>query len=198
MKITIIGQKQFAVDVLTRLKADGHKILAALAPSEEDRFFIAAAGGATTALTHGGRIVAEDIADGSDVIVAAYAHAFITKEARKKARLGAIGYHPSLLPLHRGRDAVRWAVHARERVTGGTVYQMDDGADTGDVIRQEHCFIYPDDTPQTLWRRDLHPLGVRLLSESISLLEAGLAAPKPQDERLATWEPAFCGGRLSG
>ena len=49
---------------------------------------------------------------------AAHSHDFIGRKTRALSRLGALGYHPSLLPLHRGRDAIRWAVHMRVRCLG--------------------------------------------------------------------------------
>ena len=60
---------------------------------------------------------------------------------RARFRLGVLAYHPSLLPAHRGRDATRWAIHMLERVTGGTVYWMDDGVDTCPLEAQDFCHI---------------------------------------------------------
>jgi len=47
------------------------------------------------------------------------------RRTRARARVAAIGYHPSLLPLHRGRDALRWTIRDGDRVTGGSVYRGD-------------------------------------------------------------------------
>jgi methionyl-tRNA formyltransferase len=133
-----------------------------------------------------------------DLAVAAHLHRFMPGTVRARFRLGVLAYHPSLLPAHRGRDAVRWAVHMRERVTGGTVYWMDEGADTGPIEAQGFCHILPGETPSELWRRELAPLGLRLLTETVARLAAGEAPRKfPQDERLATFEPAFAGRKLA-
>ena len=112
--------------------------------------------------------------------------------------LGALGYHPSLLPRHRGRDAVRWAIHMGDHVTGGTVYWMDDGADTGPMAAQGWCWVRPGDTAEELWRRDLGPLGVRLFARALGAIEAGCPLAVPQDPELATWEPAFGPARRLG
>lgn len=127
----------------------------------------------------------------------AHAHCYISAEARARASIGTIGYHPSLLPRHRGRDAVRWAVHMREPVTGGTVYWMDDGADTGPIALQDWCLIRPADDAAMLWRRELGPMGVRLLLQAINLADQGRLAAVPQDEALATWEPRFKAASLA-
>jgi len=128
---------------------------------------------------------------GVDLIVAAHCHCFITPGALAAARLGAIGYHPSLLPRHRGRDAIRWALHMHEQVTGGTVYWMNERADSGPIAAQGWCHIRPDDTPDALWRRELAPMGLRLIGEVLAEIAWGMITAVPQDEALATWEPAF-------
>ena len=189
MRIALVGQKFFGAAVFEALRADGHEVLAAVAPGPGDRLWDAAvAAGVLSAPALTLALVAVDL------IVAAHAHAFITSEARSRVPHGAIGYHPSLLPLHRGRDAVRWAVHCRDRVTGGTVYQMTDAVDGGPIIEQEHVFVRPDDDATSLWRRELAPLGVRLLARAVRrIAESGSVAPlcRPQDEALATWEPSW-------
>lgn len=126
-----------------------------------------------------------------ELIVAAHAHCFVTAAARHRARFGAVGYHPSLLPRHRGRDAVRWTIHMRDQVAGGTVYWMTDRADAGPVAAQDWCHVQPGDDAAGLWRRDLGPMGVRLLAGVVADVAAGRLMRVPQDEALATWEPAF-------
>jgi methionyl-tRNA formyltransferase len=131
--------------------------------------------------------------------VAAHAHAFITAGARQATRHGSLGYHPSLLPRHRGRDAVRWTIHMGDAIAGGSAYWMDDGADTGPIAAQDWCHVLPGDDARTLWRRDLAPMGLRLLERVLAALDQGIVTATPQTEAAATWEPAFGAGRkLSG
>lgn len=82
-------------------------------------------------------------------------------------------------------------------IAGGTVYWMDDGADTGPIEEQEWCHVLPVETVSELWRRSLAPMGVRLLTKTVTRLVAG-EHPQvmPQDERAATWEPAFTTRKL--
>ena len=124
---------------------------------------------------------------------AAHSHDFIGRKTRALSRLGALGYHPSLLPLHRGRDAIRWAVHMRERVTGGTCYWMTDDVDAGPVAAHDWCFIRPEDDARSLWSRELAPMGLRLFERVLAVLAARRVVCIPQDSSLATWEPAFDG-----
>ncbi len=191
MKIMLVGQKWLGAQVLASLRKSAHDVLAVAAPSAEDRLWATALQGAIPAVAVGKRLEAEHVPAGTDLIVCAHAHCFISDAARQAARLGAIGYHPSLLPLHRGRDAIEWAIRFRERVTGGSVYWMDDRADGGPVICQDWCFIRPEDTAEDLWRRDLGPMGVALIDRAVALIAQGSGKGVPQDESLHTWEPSL-------
>lgn len=190
MRLFLIGQKWLGAEVLSALLARGHEIMRVAAP-DGDRLRSAAAAWGIPAGDPGRVLPASWVPEGVELIVAAHAHAFITAGARDRTRFGAIGYHPSLLPRHRGRDAVRWAIHMREPITGGTVYWMTDRADAGPVAAQDWCHIRYDDTPAELWRRELGPLGVRLLCEVVDQVAGGQLIRVPQDDALATWEPSF-------
>jgi methionyl-tRNA formyltransferase len=79
-----------------------------------------------------------------------------------------------------------------ERVTGGSVYRLSNRMDGGDVLAQRHVFIRPGDTAEELWRRDLAPLGVELLAQTVAAYaEGGYVHGAAQDEALATWEPSI-------
>lgn len=125
----------------------------------------------------------------ADLLVSAHNFLFISPRHRGATRLGAIGYHPSLLPRHRGNDAVRWTIEAGDPIAGGTVYWLDDGWDTGPVLLQKFCFVRPGDDPSSLWARDLFPMGLDLLESALDMLEEVpiRVLAKPQDEEVATF-----------
>lgn len=50
---------------------------------------------------------------------------------------GCIGMHPTLLPEGRGRAAIPWAILKGLEKTGVTMFKLDSGVDTGDIIGQE-------------------------------------------------------------
>lgn len=120
-----------------------------------------------------------------DVLVGAHNFKFLSSNTRAVAKYGAIGYHPSLLPRHRGNDSVRETIEAGDPVTGGTVYQLDDGWDTGPILLQRFRRVRKDDDASSLWRRELFPLGVLMLQMTLRFLEQGTLEPRPQDERFA-------------
>jgi phosphoribosylglycinamide formyltransferase-1 len=88
------------------------------------------------------------------------------------ARLPAINVHPSLLPRFPGTRAVEDALTAGVAETGVTVHWLDDGMDTGPVIRQERVPVRPGDTPESLHER-LRQVEHRLLPEVVGLWLAG-------------------------
>jgi len=190
MRVLLVGSSWLGAAVLDALRVRGHDIVGAwdqtggrLATAARDQ------GIALVGAAGGGQL-------GAELLVSAHCTWLIPAELLWSMPAGGIGYHPSLLPLHRGGDAVRWAIHMRERVTGGTVFWLDARADGGPILSQDWCFIRPGDDAGTLWRRDLAPLGVRLLAEAVDLVAAGKAPSVPQDEALATWEPTFRRARL--
>ncbi|ERE04342.1 formyltransferase family protein [Pseudogulbenkiania ferrooxidans] len=196
MRIVIVGQQWLACELLRLAQRRGDIVVAVIAPTS-DRLQAAAEDSGVPVITCGRKVSEADIPAGTDIILAAHAHVFIDASARAAARYGALGYHPSLLPRHRGRDAIRWALHMREAVTGGTVYWMDDGADTGPIAAQEWCHIRPDDDARSLWRRELAPIGLALFGRVLAELDAGIVTARPQPTAVASWEPAFSRRQLS-
>jgi len=194
MRIYLCGQKHFGAAVLEQLRAGGHEIAGvsspALGSSGPDKVR-AKADLYGLPWMEAGRLDAGTLPENVDLIVAAHSHDFIGERTRLRATYGAIGYHPSLLPLHRGRDAVRWSVRLHERVVGGSVYWLTNKVDGGPIAAQDYCITRPDDTAEELWRRELSPMGVRLLAQVVDDIARGRVVRVEQDDALATWEPSF-------
>ena len=74
-----------------------------------------------------------------------------------------VNVHPSLLPDFPGLAAIEQAVAAGVRTTGVTVHLVDEGVDTGPVLRQEPVPVQPVDT---LVQR-IHSVEHRLLPEVV-------------------------------
>lgn len=198
MNVFLCGQKQFGASVLEAV-AKQYRVLGVSSPAfsgslstdGSPKFDRVRATAERLGIPWQPEVRAESLPRGTDIIVAAHSHDFIGRKTRARSRFGAIGYHPSLLPLHRGRDAVRWALHGGDRITGGSVYWLTDSIDSGPIAAQQHVFIRPGETAETLWRGQLAPLGIRLLLKALADIDSGLAVRVPQDEQCATWEPSF-------
>jgi methionyl-tRNA formyltransferase len=194
MRITLVGSRHFGVTTLDMVRQHGVDIVRVVVADAEDRLAAAARANGIEAVVQADprRVVASEIADGTDLIVTAHSHARISKEALAKARLGGIGYHPSLLPRHRGIAAVEWTIKEGDPIAGGTVYHLAERMDTGAIALQEWCFVKKGETARELWERVLAPLGQKLLGEVIDYAKAHDSLPaKPQDEQFATRAPAL-------
>lgn len=198
MKVFICGQRSFGLAVLKRLLADGHKIVGIAPPPQgrlKDKMVGYALAQKIPIISDCDRLTAAVVPDETELVISAHSHWIISQKIVDKCRFGGIGFHPSLLPLHRGRDAVRWAVYMGDRVTGATVYALNDKCDGGDIVLQRLHFIKPGIDYHKLWA-ELFPVGVDMMSEAVRLIERGAATYTPQDEACATWEPAWESPRL--
>ena len=194
MRITLVGSRHFGLTTFNMLKARGVEIARVIVHDGEDRLAAAAkAAGIEVVVQADPKLVAApEIAPGTDLIVTAHSHARVSKQALAAARLGGIGYHPSLLPRHRGIAAVEWTVKEGDPIAGGTVYHLAERMDTGAIAAQEWCFVRKGETARDLWERALAPLGLKLLGEVIDYATSHNALPaKPQDEQFATKAPAL-------
>ncbi len=104
------------------------------------------------------------------------------------AREGVFGMHPTLLPRHRGRAPIPWAILAGLARTGVTLSEIVDAtADSGAIVGQAVVEIAPDETATSLFARlaDAH---VALVRELVPQIVAGTAPRIPQDpSRASSW-----------
>ena len=194
MKIALIGTRWFGAEVFRLLREAGHEVVVTATNGEDILAKAARAAGVPLVVREEPRrVTGEDIpAESVDAIVAAHTHAFVTGDARKKARVASIGYHPSLLPRHRGMAAVEWTINARDPIAGGSVYHLSGGMDAGALAAQDWCFVYPDDDARSLWQRALAPMGLRLLMKVVSDMDTrGYADSWEQDAKAVTLAPAL-------
>ena len=99
------------------------------------------------------------------VVLAGYMH-LLTPPFLKRFPERVINVHPSLLPAFPGAHAIRDALDAGVDTTGVTVHYVDEGLDSGEVIRQEAVPVEP---RETLVER-LHAVEHRLLPEVVGEL----------------------------
>jgi methionyl-tRNA formyltransferase len=194
MRITLVGSRHFGVTTFNMLRQHGVDIVRVVVHDGEDRLAASAkAAGIEVVVQADPKFVtAAEIAPNTDLIVTAHSHARVTREALAAAKLGGIGYHPSLLPRHRGIAAVEWTIKEGDSIAGGTVYHLADRMDAGAIAAQEWVFVKKGETARELWERALAPLGYRLLGDVIDYAKTHKSLPaKPQDEQFATRAPAL-------
>jgi methionyl-tRNA formyltransferase len=198
MRITLIGSRHFGVTTFNMLRERGVDIVRVVVHDREDRLAAAAQAAGIDVVVQADPkfVVAAEIAPLTDLIVTAHSHARVTREALAAAKLGGIGYHPSLLPRHRGIAAVEWTVKEGDPIAGGSVYHLADRMDAGAIAAQEWLFVKKGETARELWERALAPLGQKLLADVIDHARAHGSLPaKPQDEQFATKAPSLGDGK---
>src|SRR5258706_2592664 len=126
MRTPLVGSRHFGVTTLNMLRQHGVEIAGVVVADAEDRLAAAArdAGIEVRVQANPKRVAASEIADRTDLIVTAHSHARISREALAAAKLGGIGYHPSLLPRHRGIAAVGMTNPEGDTIAGRTRHQL--------------------------------------------------------------------------
>jgi phosphoribosylglycinamide formyltransferase 1 len=99
------------------------------------------------------------------VVLAGYMH-LLTSAFLDRFRDRIVNVHPSLLPQFPGGRAIADALAAGVDTTGVTVHYVDEGLDTGAVIRQEPVAVEP---RATLVER-IHAVEHRILPEVVKEL----------------------------
>lgn len=111
-----------------------------------------------------------------------------SKEVIETPNIGAIGAHPTLLPVGRGRAAIPWAIIKELDKTGVSFFKMDVGVDTGLILRQEEVPIQPTETALTLYDK-VNTAHETLIKKLFVDLQNNNVEGKVQDESKATyWE----------
>ncbi|NRA19248.1 MAG: methionyl-tRNA formyltransferase [Oceanospirillaceae bacterium] len=184
MKIVLIGQKWLAATLLVKLQ-DSVEIKRVITPNNHNSLFSAASAMRLPIKVVPSVVKASDIPANIDLIVCAHSHSYLSNAARRATKHGAIGYHPSLLPNYRGKDAIETVITNKDKVTGGSVYWLDDTLDAGAIELQDWCHIQINDTAHSLWQRELAPMGLRLLTRAVNNIKEGNINPCKQNPAIA-------------
>jgi methionyl-tRNA formyltransferase len=201
-RLVFMGTPVFAEVVLEGLLTDGWNVVGAVTqpdrPSGRGRRILLSPVH-QAAKAHGilvlqpkqikGPVFLEDLADlrPDMAVVAAYGK-ILPRHVLSLPPLGCYNVHASLLPAYRGPAPVRWAIMNGEKTTGITIFRMDEGMDTGDILVAESLEIEPDETAGRLTER-LARLAARVLSPALRQVVDGTARFVPQDHGKATVVP---------
>lgn len=113
----------------------------------------------------------------------------IAKEELLNApRKGCIGMHPTLLPKGRGRASIPWAILKELDETGVTMFRLDQGVDTGDILGQ---YVIPlrDDTTATELYEAVTTAHIRLIEKYWNNIVNDTIIQQEQDNHIATEWP---------
>ncbi len=94
-------------------------------------------------------------------------------------RLGSINVHKGKVPDFRGMPPGFWEIYEGQPTCGITIHFVNDGLDTGDIIREAEIPIHARERPETLLHK-LDEASIPLLAEAVRDLSRGTAAVRAQ------------------
>lgn len=200
MRLAFLGTPDFAATALAALIAAGHEIAAVysqparpagrgqkLQPSPVET--LARQHGlevrTPTRLRNDEQITAFQALNLDAAVVAAYG-LILPKGILEAPRLGCFNIHASLLPRWRGAAPIHRAILAGDDQTGITIMAMDEGLDTGAMLRWQAVPITATTTGGAL-HDDLADLGARLMVEVLDQAARGPLHPVVQPDAGITY-----------
>ena len=130
--------------------------------------------------------IADFVSLNADVAVVMAYGLILPKSILEAPRLGCINIHVSLLPRWRGAAPIQRAIMAGDDETGVTIMQMDEGLDTGAILRQDRVLIDLETTAESL-HDELAQVGAASICETLIDLPDGKIEPLPQGQDGTTY-----------
>ncbi|MFI7638057.1 methionyl-tRNA formyltransferase [Nonomuraea sp. NPDC049400] len=130
---------------------------------------------------------AYELVKGMDLFVIAGWSQLVREPLLSACPLGSIGLHPTRLPEGRGRAALPWTIIKRLETSAVSLFFLDEGADTGDLIAQREFAISRRDDVSAVYRK-VTEINVDLLATYIPLLLEGRVVARPQGPGGSWWE----------
>ena len=205
MRIALIGQAGFGADVLKGLLAKGRQVVGVFCPPDR--------GSKVDPLKEAAQEVGvpvfqpprmkdpeaydQMVSLNPDLAVLAFVTDIVPGKVLDVPKIGSICYHPSILPKYRGASAINWAVINGETKSGLTIFWVDAGIDTGDILLQKEVDIDPEETTGKVYFNKLYPMGVDAVIEAVDLIAAGKAPRIAQDHSKANYDPP-CDEKVAG
>lgn len=116
-----------------------------------------------------------------DIIFVIGISQIIGNEIVKIPKYGCIGFHPTLLPKGRGRAAIPWTILNEETETGVTLFYINEGIDTGDIIVQERIVLHERENARTLYDKLMVALRSVIKNNLENVLNNEISATKQND-----------------
>ena len=118
-------------------------------------------------------LLKETDAANPDIIVLAGFLATVPPDMVQRYEGRILNVHPSLIPSFCGKGYYGLKVHEAVlergvKVTGATVHLVDEGLDTGPILKQKAVDVRPGDTPESLQRRVMEEAEWVILPEAVA------------------------------
>lgn len=110
----------------------------------------------------------------------------VKKEIIDSAKVGVVGFHPTPLPKMRGRAANVWQVLLGIHETKCSLFYIDGGIDSGDILGQQSYIIDDDDYAIDVEQK-INDASYKLALDVLTKIMNGTISPIKQDESEATY-----------
>lgn len=119
------------------------------------------------------------------IIVIAYGK-ILSSEILNIPKYGCVNIHASLLPKYRGSSCIPAPILNGDEVSGITIMKMDEGMDTGPIIKKLEVKLSRDETSSSLMDKIIE-LSKKNLVSTLEEYIKGNIIPQIQDESLASY-----------
>ena len=199
MRIVFMGTPEIAVPSLERLISDGHDLCAVVTQPDRPKGRgkkLAFSPVKEAAMRHelqSEKASQPDFLDrlrelNPDLIVVIAFGQILRKEVLDLPKYGCVNVHVSLLPKYRGAAPINWAIINGEEKTGVTTMFMDEGLDTGDIIKTRE-FSLDDEINAGQLHDIMMEEGADVLSQTVKAIEDGTAERIRQNDDESTYAP---------
>ena len=199
LKVVFMGTPQFSVPILEELIKNTNVVLVVTSP---DAFVgrkkvLTACPVKELALKHNIPVFSpvkirhdyEDIINvNPDIIITCAYGQIISKELIDLPKLGCVNIHASLLPKYRGGAPIHHAIMNGDTETGITIMYMDEGMDSGDIIKKATIIIEKQDNLESLSNK-LSLLGKKIIIETLPSIINGTNKREKQNIDEVTFAP---------
>lgn len=119
------------------------------------------------------------------IVVIAYGQ-ILKKVILDIPKIACVNVHASLLPKYRGASCLQAPILNGDKETGISIMLMDEGLDTGDILRQEKIELSGTENLEFL-HDNLSVLGASVLADTLDSFAQGKIKPQKQDESLSSY-----------
>lgn len=110
----------------------------------------------------------------------------VKKEIIDSAKIGVVGFHPTALPKMRGRAANVWQVLLGVHDAKVSLFFIDEGTDSGDILGQEPYVIEDSDYAEDVGKK-IDEAAAKLSRRVLKQIMDGTIKPVKQNEEDATY-----------
>ncbi len=121
-----------------------------------------------------------------DLMVVAGWSQLVQEEVLASLPLGAVGMHPSPLPVGRGRAPIPWTILRDMRASAVTLFHLAREVEAGDIVDRIRFEVAADATATGLYER-VGRLQAELIVRNLDALLEGRAPRRPQTGHVSVW-----------